>query len=44
MHLPVGISDLRDKLIESLKEYSKNIPALTRVVKSLNELFGRNEI
>ena len=44
MHLPVGISDLRDKLIESLKEYSKNVPALTRVVKSLNELFGRNEI
>ena len=44
MHLPVGISDLRDKLIESLKEYSKNVPALTRVIKSLNELFGRNGI
>ena len=44
MHLPVGISDLRDKLMEALKDYSKNAPALTRVVKLLDELFGRDGI
>ena len=43
-HLPVGISDLRDKLMEALKDYTKNAPALTRVVKLLDELFGRDGI
>ena len=44
MHLPIGISDLRDKLMEALKDYSKNAPALKRVVKLLDELFERDGI
>ena len=44
IHLPVGIGDLRDKLLEALKDYTKNAPALTRVVKLLDELFGRDGI
>jgi len=44
MHLPVEISDLRDKLMEALNDYTKNAPALTRVVKLLDELFRRNGI
>ena len=44
MHLPVEIIDLRDTLLEALKDYSKNTPALTRVVKLLEELFRRDGI
>ena len=44
MHLPVEISDLKDTFMEALKDYSKNTPALTRVVKLLEELFRRDGI
>ena len=42
--LPTGSSDLKDKLMEALKDYSKNAPALKRVVKLLDELSERDGI
>ena len=44
MHLPVRINNLRDAFMEALKEYTKNAPALTRVVKLLDKLFRRDGI
>ena len=46
MHLPVGISDLKDTFMRALEEYSKNqhAPTLTRLVKLLEELFRQDGI